>query len=276
MMLNMKKFHQIGGLDVEVLSISEYLFRNIEKYKNDEFFFNRALALFNTEYEKYFDNEIEVNQYALDVIANKEAYNEHYEREQYEMEYGSCLNRYNTNVLIRSKTEKENERLEFLSELKGLKNKKYRLMDYIRGIHKKDNNRIMELCGDGIRDGILGEIENDIEKIKKKIKTYEEERVKLQEEIENYEAKIDNVEKNKKTKIHFVDLTVNENSEKLYPYRQMLALDILVRNEEKYKDTIEKMNNYKEIAMEYADYAKKQLTSETQAENVLEEDYLEM
>lgn len=55
----MKVFRLIGGLDIEVLPVSEYLFRNIEKYKDDEFFFNRALALFNLEYKKYFDNEIE-------------------------------------------------------------------------------------------------------------------------------------------------------------------------------------------------------------------------
>ncbi len=56
----MREFRLIGGLDIEVLPVSEYLFRNIEKYKNDEFFFSRALALFSLEYEKHFDNEIAI------------------------------------------------------------------------------------------------------------------------------------------------------------------------------------------------------------------------
>ncbi len=280
MTLNMSVFHHIGGLDVTVLPINEYFFRNIKTYKNDEFFFNRALALFDLEYENYFDNKIAINEYALDVINNKDDYYNYCQKYKNEREFREYLYRYNIDDLLKNKCNMQNEKQKFNNELKELQNKKYRLIDYIKGIPKKDNFRIIELVGDENQEGILEEIKRELYECNSEIKRYEKEKLKLNkltEALNFSEEKIDVIEKHKKSNIHFVDLTVDQDWEGNYPNTPLIALDRLIKNEEKYKGAIEEINNYKEIAAEYKDYTKEHLKKENQTVNVLEdEDSIEM
>lgn len=63
-----------GGEDVEIHPISEILYKKINEHKKDQYFFNRAIAMFNQEYPEYLKDKIESQEYALYIIENKEQY----------------------------------------------------------------------------------------------------------------------------------------------------------------------------------------------------------
>lgn len=63
-----------GGLDVELKSVEQILFNNLNKFKDNNLFFSKGMYFFNHSYPDFLDNEIEDCKQAIYIIENKDKY----------------------------------------------------------------------------------------------------------------------------------------------------------------------------------------------------------
>ena len=133
-----------GGLDVTINSTEYYLYNALLKSKYNEDFMNKAIPLFIQDFPSYFKDEIEECNQALYIIENKDKY---YKLAEYEeVDFHAVESEYNYKNSI-DKLEKQKEKLQIklddaLSEINDIKNKRYNLIDFFKGIKKKDLEEI--------------------------------------------------------------------------------------------------------------------------------------
>lgn len=182
-----------GGLDVTIHSTEYYLYNSLLKNKYNEEFMNKVMTLFNQDFPSYINDEIEECKQALYIIENKDKYYKFINFE--EMDFESVETELHYLDAIKSK---ENEQAELqikldntLNKLNSIKNKKYNIIDFIRGTKKKDLIKANNIQQDiflleNQLDTIEKELEIDkldYEKFQDKMKTDEEEKSKLKEEL---------------------------------------------------------------------------------------------
>ena len=182
-----------GGLDVTIHSTEYYLYNSLLKNKNNEDFMNKAIPLFNQDFPTYFNDEIEECNQALYIIENKDKYYKILDYE--ERDFRSIELKIHFMDAIKS-TESEQSKLqikmdEILNKLNDIKNKKYNIIDFIRGNKKKNLEKANKLQIDknslkvelNIKEKELELERSNYEKLQEEMKTDEEQKNKLKEEL---------------------------------------------------------------------------------------------
>ena len=182
-----------GGLDVTIHSTEYYLYNSLLKNKNNEDFMNKAIPLFNQDFPTYFNDEIEECNQALYIIENKDKYYKILDYE--ERDFKSVGLELHFMDAIKS-TESEQSKLqikmdEILNKLNDIKNKKYNIIDFIRGNKKKNLEKANKLQIDknslkvelNIKEKELELERSNYEKLQEEMKTDEEQKNKLKEEL---------------------------------------------------------------------------------------------
>lgn len=171
-----------GGEDVEIHPISEILYKKINEHKKDQYFFNRAIAMFNQEYPEYLKDKIERQEYALYIIENKEQYKKILETESQLMFHYDITPKKDLED-IKKEREVLYEKLNNLrSELGLLKNRKYNFLEILSGKKKKDLERISEIIDPENNEGLIYECKEEIEMNEQDEKIYTE-NIKYEQEL---------------------------------------------------------------------------------------------
>ena len=181
----MKPYHHIGGLDVTIHAIDDLLYDKINKYKYDEYFFNRALAQFLIDYKKYFKKNIKECLRALFMIEHRKDFFELINLKE-TCEYGERKN-IDIHKLNNERNNKEKELEGLNQEYNQLKDMKYNIKDILTGKKKENQNRMNELHNMNTNTGLIRNLCSEIKKIN-------DETMEFYNEIEEYatiEAKID-------------------------------------------------------------------------------------
>lgn len=249
MKLIMKLYHHIGGLDVTIHSIDDLLYEKINKYKYDEYFFNRALALFLIDYKKYFKNNIKECLRTLFLIEHRKEFYELIDLKEI-CEYGERKN-IDIHQLDNERNIKEKELEELKQEYDELKNKRYNIRAIFAGKKKKNQERINELHNMNTNTGLIRSLCSEIKRINDKT-------MEFYNEIEEYasiEAKIDMLKAKLRTSVKAAFPNDLEFERKYIDggYCTKEDLEKLVDQKRKYnKKLIEYRNNWK-IAESYYD-----------------------
>lgn len=182
-----------GGLDVTIHSTEYYLYNSLLENKYNEDFMNKAMPLFYQDFPSYFNDEIEECNQALYIIENKDKYYKLIDFE--ERDFKSVGNELHYMDAIKS-TENKQAELQIklddaLNKLNDIKNKKYNIIDFFRGTKKKDliKANTMQKNVFTIKtqlDSKEKELEikkSDYEQLQSQIKTDDEQKTKLKEEL---------------------------------------------------------------------------------------------
>lgn len=252
-----------GGLDVEIHPVSQLLYEKILKYKDDEYFYDKAIILFNKDYEEYLKEELNNCQHALYIIDHKKEY-----EDILDVEYQLLLhNDHRPNINI-EQVQSEKEKIE--SELKNLRKeytilstKRYRLFDIIIGTRTMDQKRMLELYNPTYQNGLIAEYE-------KKLLDNELEQSNYNSYVE-YENELESLKKELEKKVDrpFKNFTINE--EYFAPiingrYFYSESLDKLVEQEDIYKNKLSELEYAITIVEKHTE-----IIEETQIEETTEE-----
>lgn len=253
-----------GGLDVTVHAVPELLYDSITKFKNDNYFYNNAMKLFNKEYESYLKNEINECEYALFIIEHQDEYESIFWNEYEIILTNSGPGIDIENVLEgKGKIEKELEKLR--KEYDELNRKKYNLFDIIKGSKKIDKNRLQELYSSENNNGLINYYEKELANYQSKEKEYNS-------KIEHCKECEDKIQKmRKKLERPYKNFTLNPDLHDLVEngkYFYLESLYKLIEKKDFYKDKLKEYEDVLNIAQET-----NEIVEETQFE---EEDELEM
>lgn len=220
-----------------VHSVEDLLYNKIHEYKNDKYFFERALAHFLRDFKKYFKSNIEECLHALYIIEHENDFKELFDlKEIYDL---GERNNINIDKLNESRKNKQKEIDELLQEYASLKSKKYNILDIINGKRKSDQNRI-QILYNLTNDGIINKLYSEIKELYDKSMEYYDEI----DEYENIKMKIYTL----KTKLNkpFKVFEDEEEYQDMYidgEYYAKVALKNLVKKKEEYRD---KLNNFRQ------------------------------
>ena len=182
-----------GGLDVTIHSTEYYLYNSLLENKHNEEFMNKAIPLFNQDFPSYFNSEIEECNQALYIIENKDKYYKLIDFE--EREFNSVGTELHYIDAIKSTENKQVELQikldESLNNLNDVKNKKYNIIDFIRGTKKKDiikanniqQNVFLLETQLNTKEKELEINKSDYEQLQCKMKMDDEQKAKLKEEL---------------------------------------------------------------------------------------------
>lgn len=251
-----------GGLDVTIHSTEYYLYNSLLENKYNEDFMNKAMPLFNQDFPSYFNDEIEECNQALYIIENKDKYYKLIDFEEREFkDVGTELHFMDAIKTTESKRSELQIKLDdALNKLNDIKNKKYSIIDFIRGSKKKDLEK-------------ANKIQKNIDLIKGELDTKEEE---LEQDKSNYEKlqnemKSDEEQKNElkeELKYPFKDFTLIPDFED-EPYIKgefhlKVSLDRLINKKNFYTQKLQEL----EFMKSYAN--SKELTIENEKEELYE------
>lgn len=182
-----------GGLDVTIHSTEYYLYNSLLENKYNEEFMNKAMTLFSQDFPSYFYDKIEECTQALYIIENKDKYYKLIDFE--EKDYKSEITKLHYMDAINS-TEKEQSKLQIklndaLNKLNDLKNRKYSIIDFFKGIKKKDLIKISNIQQNVLllknqlntKEKELEIDKSDYEQLQTQMKINDEQKVKLKEEL---------------------------------------------------------------------------------------------
>lgn len=263
------------GLDVTIHSIDDLLYEKIKSFNNDEFFMNRALGLFNKEYDYYLKGKIADFENYIYIIENKDDYSKLVNlkaklQEYYNIEY------LETNDLEHTKEKIELELNGYIKELESLKHKKYNLIDILKGKKASDKLKINQLYNPIDKTGMILDAEDKLNDIKEKMKS-------IQEDNDDYKlAENAMKELEKKLEKKFIPFNLSEAEDELYingQYFMVYSLEKLISNEDYYREKLKTLKSDLNIANKYSENAEKKEQVEqinTNEENMLDEEYIEM
>lgn len=244
---------------VVVHSIEEILMEYIEKYGDNEFFKNRALALYNLEFGGYLDAEIKNYKNAVHIIENKNEYLKLIRMED-ELEHDEEYFNYVKETL----SELEDKLESLMDKYNSLNNKKYNLIEIIKSIPKKDKETMLQLGDSELKNG-------EIELVKKELEEWKNIYAKHKEYYKALKEKHNSLQK--KLEIPFDDYSEEYEVCDYDKGWKNVSLNYLLENSEYYKEILKHLQSKKEIAENLKDYAK--LYLETNNE-IIEEEGLEM
>lgn len=253
-----------GGLDVEIHSVPELLYEKILKYKEDEYFFEKAITLFGNDYEDFVKEEIEESKYALYIIEHKEEYEKILDLEYKMLRNNNFTADKDIDEILKDKQEIEKQLKNLRKEYELLFTKKYSLFDLILGTKKIEQKRMLELYDPNLQSGLI-------------IK-YEEKLIdnKLEEDYwntnEEYYRDLENSKKELQAKLDktFKNFTLNEDLCG-YPihngnYFYSESLKELIQQEKYYKGRLEELEEILDITEKNKD-----IIEEIQVEEIEEE-----
>ena len=235
-----------GGLDVTVHSTEYYLYNSLLENKYNENFMNVAMPLFNQDFPSYLNDEIEECNQALYIIENKDKYYKILDYE--ERDFKSVGLELHFMDAIKS-TESEQSKLqikmdEILNKLNDIKNKKYNIIDFIKGSKKKDLEKADKLQKN------INSLKLDLDIKEKELELYKSDYEKLQKEM-----KADEEQKNKlsqELKYPFKDFTlVPDFEDEPYidgKYNLKVSLDRLINKKDFYTQKLQELKFMKDYA----------------------------
>ena len=236
----------MGGLDVIVHSTEYYLYNLLLENKYNENFMNVAMPLFNQDFPSYLNDEIEECNQALYIIENKDKY---YNILNYEeKDFTSVgLELHFMNAIKTTENERSELQIkldEILNKLNDIKNKKYNIIDFLKGSKKKDLEKADKLQKNinslkldlDIKEKEMELYKSDYEKLQKEMKTDEEQKNKLSQEL----------------KYPFKDFTlVPDFEDEPYihgKYNLKVSLDRLINKKDFYTQKLQELKFMKEYA----------------------------
>lgn len=223
------------------------LYNKIHEYKYDKYFFDRALAHFLKDFKKYFKLNIEECLHALYIIDHEKDFKELIDLEE-TYDFGG-RNDIDIDKLNEKRKNKQRELDQLLQEYNGLKSKKYKLIDIIKGERKSDKDRLNKLYN-STNKGLINKLYTEIKQL------YDES-MEYYDEIDDYaniRLKIDRI-KAKLTK-PFKVFSDDEEYQDMYidgEYYAKVALRRLITKKDEYRN---KLNNFRQnwkIAESYYD-----------------------
>ena len=253
-----------GGLDVEIHSVEELLYESILKFEDDEYFKNRALAMFNNDFNEYLKNQIKECEYAKYIIEHKEDYRKILEIEAEILQ--QQIPEIDIEEILDNRKVIENK-LECLKKEYGmLAEKKYGLFDILLGNKKINDKRMLELYDPQYSSGLINEYEEKLVDNKLEEKEYEE--------YKEYSDKLENMKKELEKKVDrpFKNFTLNEDYYNVFnngKYMYIESLEKLEELEDFYTNRLKELNTNLNIAEDYAN--KIEITKEEINEEILED-----
>lgn len=244
----MNQYLHTGGLDVTIHSIDDLLYDKIHEFKDDKYFFDRALAYFLKDFKEYFHQNIKECQHALHIIEHEKDYLELIDLEEtYDF---SERNSIDIDKLNNERKNKQKELDKLLQEYNELKNKKYKIIDILTRKKKTDQDRMNKLYNITTNNGMINKLYSDIKQINDETIEYYNE----VDEYSNIRLKIDRI-KAKLTK-PFKIFSDYADYEDMYidgEYYAKVALRTLVEQKEEYKNKLNKFRENWKIAESYYD-----------------------
>lgn len=235
-----------GGLDVTIHSTEYYLYNSLLENKYNDDFMNKAMSLFNQDFPSYFNDEIEECNQALYIIENKDKYYKLIDFEERDFKsIGNELHYMDAIKLTENKQAELQIKLDdALNKLNDIKNKKYNIIDFFRGTKKKDliKANTMQKNVFTIKtqlDSKEKELEikkSDYEQLQSQMKTDDEQKTKLKEEL----------------KYPFKDFTlVPDFEDEPYikgEYHLKVSLDRLINRKDFYTQKVQELESMKSYA----------------------------
>lgn len=222
---------------MKIHSIDDLLYEKILEYKDDKYFFDRALAHFLKDFKKYFKLHIKECIHALYIIEHEKDFYQLIDlKENYDY---SERNNIDINKLSNERKNKQNQLDELLLEYDNLKNKKYKIVDILIGKRKADQAKINKLYNITTNNGIINKLYSEIKQINDETMKYYNEA----DQFAKIKVKIDRLKA--KLTMPFKIFSGDSEYEDIYidgEYYAKVALKRLVEKKEEYKN---KLNEYR-------------------------------
>lgn len=239
-----------GGLDAEIHSVEELIYDGINYYYDDEFFKNRALALFHKDYPEYLKNQVEYYEHAKYILDHIDEYKEMMELEGELMLHYSRVPDIDIDKVYETRKCVEKELMTLKAEYEELSNKKYGILDLIVGTKRKDQQRMLELYNPENSNGLINDCEEKL--VDNKL-----EEVEYKDHIQ-YSDKLEEKKKKLKNKLEkpFVNFTLDEDLCDIFNKGKYIYVESLEQLEQQGGRFINELNELREslkIAEEYTE-----------------------
>lgn len=245
-----------GGLDVTIQSTEYYLYESLAKHIEDTYFMGKAIPLFIKDFPNYIDEQIDICEHALYMIENKEKYYEWVELDEKVFSFSSDFNQleiFKANK-TKEKGEYQLELNESLEEYKKISEKKYNLIELLRGKRKDDKIK-------------LNNIQTKIDTLKSKLTQIEKDLNEAEIEYKDFEKQEESYKKQKQElslelERKFKDFTLNLDIDDM-PYIKgeyylEVSLDRLVEQEDEYREKLAELQQMKSFITKSIEESKEQ------------------
>lgn len=249
-----------GGLDIDVIPVDELLYEYLRDFKDDEYFMDRAMALFYCDFPNYFKKKIEECSHALHIIKHQKEYERlcNLQEEIYQSEWNSSVN---ISEISKTKSDVQIRISDLLDERKDLSSKKYNLFELMIGKKKNDKVRIDKLTQDIEHANLeLANIEKDISDYMENSNYYNN----LRNDYKILKHKLKKPFKNFSIKDDFFDLYINGE------FGELVSLRKLAYMKDNYTNKLNELLENKEKAQKNYGYVKESLLSK---DNIEDNDY---
>ena len=235
-----------GGLDIQVIPIDELLYRYLQEFNDESYFFDRAITLFYCDFPNYFSEKINECSHALYIIKHKNKYDT-----LLNLEESICQYEWNQSIDIdeinKQKLDKQLKFAELLEEKKILRNKKYNLIEFMKGKKSFYENR-------------LSVITKTLENIKVELANLDKAILKYNEELECYkDLKNDYKTLKNKLKKPFKNFSINKDFMDIYikgRYGKLVSLEKLIYLKESYTIELKELLKSQSKAKQNYEYVK--------------------
>ena len=211
-----------GGLDVTIHPVPQILYDKILDFREDKYFYDRAMALFKNDFEEYINEEIKDCKDALYFIEHKDEYGKIFDTEFEIIKHNSGNPIFDIEEISENKAKYEGELKKLRKEYNLLSTRKYSLFDVILGTKKMDQQRMLELYNPITQDGIICKYEEklrDNQLEENQYNSFIEYGQELEKKVEELKKQVDRPYRNFTLNEDFYDL-VNDgvyfNTESLY------------------------------------------------------------
>lgn len=235
-----------GGLDIDVIPVDELLYRYLQNFKDDEYFMDRAMALFYCDFPNYFKEKIEEYSHALHIIKHQKGYEKlsNLREEIYQGEWNpytdiSQVNKTKSSIQIKV--------ADLLDERKNLSNKKYNFFELVVGKKNNDKVKIVELTQ------AINDANSELMNIEKEISNYNESLnyyADLRNEYKALEHKLKKPFKNFSIQEDFFDLYIHGE------FGELVSLRKLANMKEYYTNKLSELLENKEKSQKNYEYVK--------------------
>lgn len=239
-----------GGLDAEIHSVKELIYDGITYYNDDEFFKNRALALFYKDYPEYLKEQTNYYEQAKYILEHIEEYKEMMNLEGKLIQHCSRMPDIDINKVYETRKNIENELISLKSEYEELSKKKYGILDFLFGTKSKDKKRMIDLYNPKNNYGLIDDCKKKLVNNKLEEAEYNE-NMQICNELENKKKDIKN-----KLEKPFVNFTLDEDMYDVFnngKYINVESLEQLERQGGRFIDKFNKLKKDLSIAEKYVE-----------------------
>lgn len=249
-----------GGLDVTIHSIPQLLYNKILNFKEDKYFYDRAMALFRKDFGEYLDNEINTCKDALYIISHKNEYKDILENDYQILLHYDYTPEIDIDKVKKDKEKNEQELRNLRKEYKILTNKNYSILDIILGTKIMNQRRMLQLYNPKFQSGLIAEYEKkllDNELDENCYNTYKEYADKLEKRKQELKIKVDRPFKNFTIKEDY-STTINGK------YFYIESLDRLIEKEDFYTKKLNELEHGINVAEQHIEILEEKQIETTQ------------